>query len=97
MASLLVTYTIDDPDHEVALNHYLDRFDSLRLSATSRIVDTEVAPQELFAELEQELGQDDRIYVFSLGQKWIGYGYEATHDWLHRHVGPGPAPAPRCP
>jgi len=94
MSTLLVTYTIDDPDHEAALNAYLDGFESARLSPTSRVIDTDVPAEELFRMMESRLGQDDRIYVFRLEQGWIGYGYDAINDWLHRHLGPGPT---RCP
>jgi hypothetical protein len=88
MSALLVTWTIDDPDHEAALERRLARFDSTRLASNSRVVDTDVPPEHLFRELEDGLGQDDRIYVFNLGKGWIGYGYDAVNDWLHRHVGP---------
>lgn len=94
MNTLLVTYHIDDPTHEAVIDAYLDSFDSARLSQTSRVVDTALHPDELFRNLKTRLGRNDRIYVFPVDKGWTGYGYEATNEWLSRHVGPGPVLCP---
>ena len=94
MGTLLVTFQTDNPDHEAALRDYLATFETMALSPTSCALDTDIPPDALFRDIEGRLGPDDRVYVLSLGHDWIGYGYEATNDWLHRHLGPGPE---RCP
>jgi hypothetical protein len=94
MSTLLVTFQTENAEHEAAVKAYLENFESMALSPTSRALDTDLSADELFREIENRLGPDDRVYVLTLGSRWIGYGYDATNDWLHRHLGPGPA---RCP
>lgn len=86
MHTLLVVYEIADPTHEENLRRFLEEFDAMRFSPDSYAIETELPADEVFRRIQPLLGSDDIAYVFTLGERWMGYGYQAMNDWLHRHL-----------
>jgi len=86
MHTLLVVYETVDPAHEQALQHVLEGFDAMRFSPDSYAIEADLEADELFQRLQPLLGTDDIVYVFTLGARWMGYGYQAMNDWLHRNL-----------
>ena len=85
MAVYVVTF--DSPTQDYPRFHqWVERFDAMRLTDSTWAVQTDLAAGELYDELKPLLRDDDVGYVIALGQPWIGFGYEAMNDWLHRHL-----------
>ncbi|MGE0079890.1 MAG: hypothetical protein AB7U81_01185 [Thiohalomonadaceae bacterium] len=86
MHTLLVVYETADPAHEEALRRFVEGFDAMRFSPDSYAVETDLEADEVFRRIQPLLGRDDIAYVFTLGDRWMGYGYQAMNDWLHRNL-----------
>jgi hypothetical protein len=86
MQTLLVVYDVTEPHHEERLRRFLEDFDAMRFSPDSYAIETELGADEVFRRIEPLLGRDDTVYVFTLGERWMGYGYQAMNDWLHRNL-----------
>ena len=83
----LYLITCDNPARDyLHLKGFTDRFDALRLADNSFAIATELPADEVYRQLSPALHQDETAYVLSLAEPWIGYGYEAMNDWLHRHL-----------
>lgn len=85
---LLVTFDTVDSRREEALRALLDGFDAMRFAPNCYAIETALPARELFARLRPLFGDDDKVYLFTIREPWIGCGYEAMNDWLHRHLHP---------
>ena len=79
--------TFDSPTQDYRRFHdWVMRFDAMRLTDSAWAVQTELGADELYNDLKPLLQGDDVSYVVALCKPWIGFGYEAMNDWLHRHL-----------
>lgn len=86
MHTLLVVYDIAEAPHEEHVRRFLEDFEAMRFSPDSYAIETDLEADEVFRRLQPLLGIDDTAYVFTLSDRWMGYGYQAMNDWLHRNL-----------
>ncbi len=83
----LLLITCDNPAGEYAhLKQFAEGFDALRLADNAFAIASELPADELYQRLHPLLHPDETAYILSVTDPWIGFGYEAMNDWLHRHL-----------
>ena len=83
MAALLVTYSLNNPQH-----NYSNFFDSIesypwrKLSESSYAIRTQQSPKEIFEALGETLSTNDSLYVITLKRPYFGHGPQEVNSWL---------------
>jgi hypothetical protein len=83
MAVYLITY---DLNRETTRPPIVDRIkaygDWAMLSESSYAISTNQTAEQVYANLQALLDQNDQIYIITLKKPWYGYGPKQVNEWL---------------
>lgn len=87
MSVLLVTYDLNSPGqkHQKVLDQ-IKTHDYVKLSESSYAINTNKSTKALYEEFEQNIDDNDRLYIIPMMQEWWGFGLKSTNQWLTKNL-----------